>query len=270
MIGYHIPFEGFSGSLEYAKALGLPTFQIFIRNNRNLKQREFSQMDIDYFNTHLYPSGINSFVVHAPYVMNPASGNEDLRQKSVRILQSDLLTLQKFFGIKYMVVHPGASTDYTREEALKNLFKSIREVMPYTKGTKLCIETMAGSGTQLMSNYNDLEAFVNEFVGAKDVYLCLDTCHLFGAGLKFNEVIDFLQSKGFNRVGPLHLNGSAHPFGSYKDRHGSLLSGYLPFELNCDSVKLFQEKFPNVPIVLESEESSLHTDWEALRDVGLF
>lgn len=270
MIGYHIPFDGFSGSLEYAKSIGLPTFQIFIRNNRNSKQRDISEMDIAYFNSHLYASGITSFVVHEPYVMNPASGDAALRQKSVRMLQSDLLLLQKLFGVKYMVVHPGASTDYDRDTCMQNLFKSVRDVLPYTKGTKFCIETMAGCGTQLMSTMDDIRAFVEEFKDESDACLCLDTCHLFGAGILFDEVMDYLKESEFKKVGPLHLNGSMHPFGSRKDRHDSVHHGYIPYDELTREIRRFQAECSNKPIVLEMPEDVIHTDWLSLQAEGIF
>ena len=261
-IGYHIPFEGFNNTLHSAISLGLPTFQMFIRNNRNLKMRNFSQFDYDMFNKTLPVSGIKHFVVHASYAINPASGEPEKRARAVDIIRKDLQVLKNLSGYKYYVLHPGCYTTFDRNSAINNLVTTIKEVAPYTKGTKLCIETMAGEGTELMYSKTELALLCYLCKDIANFSLCLDTCHLFGAGIKFEEVIELLKTaQALDRVGVVHLNGSKKPFGSRLDNHGSLRSGYLNLEDNINALKMIQELDREIPIILESESSSILEDW---------
>ena len=155
-IGYHIPFEGFNNTLANAISLGLPTYQMFIRNNRNLKMRNFSQMDYDSFNALLPKSGIDSIVVHSSYAINPASGDPIKRDKAVKVITEDLKVLQNLNGYKYYVIHPGCHTEYSRDLCISNLIQTLSYVLPHTKGTKICVETMAGEGTELISTMEEI------------------------------------------------------------------------------------------------------------------
>lgn len=270
-IGYHIPFEGFNNTLQTAVSLGLPTFQMFIRNNRNLKMRDFSQFDYDMFNRNLPSSGISSYVVHASYAINPASGETDKRKRAVEIIKKDLMILSNLSGYKYYVLHPGCSTYFDRNECLSNLVTTLYEIAPYTKGTKVCVETMAGEGTELISSKEDILMLCYLCNELEDFALCLDTCHLFGAGINFDELIRLLtHADAIDKIGVIHCNGSKQPFGSRRDNHGSLRSGYLPLEKNVEALNLIRCISSDIPIILESESSAMLEDWLAIRKAVLF
>ena len=264
-IGYHIPFEGFNNTLVTAINLGLPTYQMFIRNNRNLKMRSFSQEDYDRFNALLPNSGIDKIVVHASYAMNPCSGDEGKRSNAISIIKKDLQVLQPLSGNKYYVLHPGCHTEYSRQDCIRNLIQTIKEVTPYAKGTKFCVETMAGEGTELMSSVNELLLLCFMLNDVDCFGLCLDTCHLFGAGIDAIDLLNKLKQCGYlDKIGVIHVNGSKKPFGSRLDNHGSLQRGYLSLEDNIKFLNALKREGLNLPCILESEESAMLSDWLAL------
>ena len=98
MLGIHQTFDGIQGLIFDALSLGADTFQFFVRNNRNLKMRQFHVMDFKYFNEALENSGITTYVLHASYAMNPASIDEDKRQNAARIIKEDLSVLAGMNG----------------------------------------------------------------------------------------------------------------------------------------------------------------------------
>ena len=270
-IGYHISFDGFYGTLMTAKSLGLPTFQMFIRNNRNLKMRKFTQSDYDAFNSALPTSGIQDIVVHASYAINPASGDPEKRERAAKVIIEDLKILQNINGYKYYVLHPGCHTEYDRSVCLSNLIRTIMQVAPYAKGTKICVETMAGEGTELISKLEEIILLCYCLHHVEDFRLCVDTCHLFGAGIDYNVLLSKLSEGGYlDKIGVVHVNGSKNPFNSRKDNHGSLMRGYLPFDSNVNFLKELNKLNVSVPVILESEASSMASDWDAITKALIF
>ena len=103
-------------------------------------------------------------MLHASYAMNPASIDEDKRQNAVRIIKEDLSVLASMNGNKKYVIHPGSATDCYRTEALMQLVKTMYDVFPFVpKNTTICLEFMAGQGTQLLSSLMEIKALADLF-----------------------------------------------------------------------------------------------------------
>lgn len=263
MLGIHqgLPYD-LCDLFTYSQRLGSDTFQIFIRNNRNLRQREFTQYSIDRFNTALFASHIWCFVVHAPYSMNPATCVAGNRGRAMDIVKEDMLLLQKLAGKKYYVLHPGSANTCSVEESLKNLQSLCSKIVPYLGTTTLCLEVMAGQGNQLLWNYEQLDWVV---ANIPNVMLCYDTCHAFGAGL--NVLQDL--SKYSKYIGVLHLNGSKCAFGTRLDRHSNLDDSLLPRSTLMDCYEYWSRAYPDRPIILETPDRNIIGDFRSLKDISI-
>lgn len=254
-VGIHQSFYGLATAVSDATYYGFDTFQIFTRNNRNLKSRTFMTDDYVSFNKALRESGITDYVVHAPYAMNPASCDEGIIQRTRDLIKSDMYILSNMEGNKHYVLHPGAYTDYTEEEAMKTLIETLHELKNDFKGTKISVEFMAGQGTQLLCRLDQICWLLQTCCDIPEFELCLDTCHMFGAGLIVEHVVSAINLfADKSRIGVIHVNGSKCAFGSLKDRHDNIGSGLLSEEELKRQVLFLHDVAPTAPIILETPQ----------------
>lgn len=266
-LGIHLPFEGLPNVATRAEEMGATTCQFFTRNNRNLRISEwtFSQENVWYFNNNVDDSAVKDYVVHGPYALNPASWDNTIRERSVKVIKEDMQLLNRLQGIKYYILHPGAYTEDTLHSALVTLSKSLHEISDSIGTVKFCVETMAGQGTQLLSSIQELKFICEECKDIPNFKLCVDTCHIFGAGITPAEFIEFLLQQGTDLLGVIHVNNSAKPFGSRVDRHANLQYGLISYEDLVNSVRGLHHICPKAPIILETPSGGILEDFELLR-----
>ena len=259
-IGIHQSFDGFTNALVDAYTYGFTAYQVFMRNNRNMKRRTFLPEHFANYNAQLSGSKVMDLVVHAPYAMNPASGDPDLLQRTRDLIKSDLMVMQGLNGRKHYVLHPGAYTDYDKWTCFTNLVETVHDVSSVSKGTRIAIENMAGQGTTLISDLEQLGRLAAECADVPDFSICLDTCHMFGAGIEPVQAVAMLDLFGAkDRVSVLHINDSKCAFRSFKDRHANIGCGYIGERLENWTLYLHDE-FPEAAIILETPEENLVND----------
>ena len=194
---------------------------------------------------------INNVVVHAPYIINLANiNNYDF---NVRFLKEEILRTISL-GVKLLVLHPGSHVGIGIDAAIKNIVDSLNEVLNEDMNIKICIETMAGKGTEVGSNFNEIKAII-EGVKLKDkIAVCLDTCHINDAGYDLNDfdkiLDDFDKIVGLKYLKVLHINDSKNIMGAKKDRHENIGYGTIGFD-NLVKV-IYNEKLKDVPKILET------------------
>ena len=94
---------------------------------------------------------------------------------------------------------------------------------------------------------------------ARNVKICIDTCHLFAAGdyniSKISEIKrfkrDFSKEIGLKYIKLIHLNDSRHDFGCRKDAHEIIGMGYIWKSPRI--LKAFFEEFKDIPYVCETK-----------------
>lgn len=101
---------------------------------------------------------LENVVVHAPYIVNPANSNNF--DFNVDFLKNEIERVETL-GVNKIVLHPGSHVKLTKEEGLKNIIDTLNNVI--TKNTKVTIllETMAGKGTELGTNIDDLKYIID-------------------------------------------------------------------------------------------------------------
>jgi endonuclease IV len=206
------------GSPDYIEELiglcGLSAIQIFISNPRSFNP-VFSQKSSRNLKELQKRHGNIVLCVHMPYVVNLASTDAGLRDKSVEHV-IDSLRASSELGARYYVVHPGSGP-------YDNLMGSLEKILCETAGarTELLVENMEGSGNKLLGAQEQIIDFTSRFSGKAG--LCWDTAHAHGAGadtLTLSAVI----TKAIKLV---HLNDSKVEFASNKDRHDGFFTGAI-------------------------------------------
>ena len=181
-------------------------------------------------------SQLASVVCHATYLINLGATDRAIRRKSIKALTDTLVTAD-MIGADGVVFHLGSHLGKGFKRALPRTAKAIETVLndgPEGTRTRLLIENSAGTGDTMGSTLEEIQAVI-EALGAPDsVGVCLDTCHLYAAGVDITDpaTVDNLLDEaderfGLERLGCLHVNDSEMPLGSRRDRHANVGAGLI-------------------------------------------
>lgn len=231
-IGAHMTIgKGLKKAIEDALSIGANTMQVFTRNPRGGKAKDLNEKDLAQAHALMAEHHFAPWVAHAPYTINLASSKIDLREFGVATLIEDLQRVN-IMGGGYLVVHSGSHTGQGVELGHQLLVKNLNKILPHTpKGMFLLIEGMAGSGSELGHNLEQLAEVLAKVEDNSCLGVCLDTAHLFGAGYDVrdwsNIWAQITATIGSEKVKVLHLNDSACTLNSKKDRHAGLGLGEI-------------------------------------------
>ena len=226
---------GYYRAAEAAGALGMDAVQIFTKSNAQWAAKPLSDDDVSRFSDAVVAAGLTGNCSHASYLINPATGDEAAWTKSLEALVVELERAVRL-GLDGVVLHPGAHTNWTREEGVARVVESIDALhrrLPDCE-SELWLETTAGQGSCLGHRFEEIAEIIDRTQESDRVGVCLDTCHLFAAGYElrtddgYAETVRQLdQTFGLHRVRAVHVNDSKHDLGSRKDRHDHIGEGYL-------------------------------------------
>lgn len=261
MFGIHQQLDNPIGMVPYkAQQLGATTFQIFLRNNRNMKRRFFSNEEVGMFNVQLLSSGITSYVVHAPYVLNMCTDDKDKRKHYVDVIADDMKLMQRLAGVKYYVIHPGSSLELEPDVALNNVYTVLKSLTDCVGSTHISVELMAGAGTQMLRTYEQVDYLKNLCDDLHYVSFCFDTCHVFASGNDIFSTYNLLK----DCVSVVHLNDSVGMFESRVDRHANLGSGCIGSDNLIEFAQHVTAHSKDIPIILETPISGQLEDYVKL------
>lgn len=195
---------------------------------------------------------ISKVIVHAPYIINLA--NRKNLDFGISFLKQELERCDQL-GIRFLVLHPGSHVGLGIEEGISSIIDGLNEVLKsYHGNTKILLETMAGKGSEIGSNFLELKQIINGVTYSNRLGICLDTCHLNDAGYDlsdFNQVLEeFDQVIGCDKIGCIHINDSKNERGSHKDRHENIGFGTIGFE-NLMKI-IYHPTLENIPKILET------------------
>lgn len=246
------------GSCREALKYKANCFMVYLGPPQNTNRKPVSMLHIDEMKEELKNNNldIKNVIVHAPYILNLAQGNEEKRQFAVDFLSSEMKTMAAV-GAKYIVVHPGAHMHLGEETGLELISKSLKEVLENTNydDTYIALETMSGKGTECGKNFEEIKKIIELCDYNKRIVCCLDTCHIFDGGYdivkNYDEVIEeFNKTIGLDRLKVIHLNDSKNVCNSHKDRHENIGLGKIGFRTLLKFVT--DERFINIPKILET------------------
>jgi deoxyribonuclease-4 len=197
-------------------------------------------------------------VAHDSYLINLASTDAELHRKSMAAFLEELERAEAL-GIPYLVTHPGAHVGAGEEAGLRQVAKSVRELLKGTKDyqVQVIIETAAGQGTSLGHRFEQIAALLDQIGLPERTGVCLDTCHVFAAGYDirtpegYADVIGAFDAiVGISRLKVIHLNDSKKELGCRVDRHEHIGKGNIGLEaFRC---LLADPRLKGIPMILET------------------
>lgn len=257
LIGAHVSTAGgLVKAVSRGSDLGCSSIQIFNQSPRAWKPTAYGEDDFTAFREAMDDSGVETVIIHAVYLINCATPEPELRAKSLASL-THALRIGDAIGATGVVLHPGARKDAELAPAIERAGSVIGEAIADSENCPVLIEQMAGHRGILGHDFDEIAALTEAAGGGERVGLCLDSCHLFAAGIDIRTVegisamVDEIESKlGLSRLKALHINDSMTPFGSKRDRHADLGEG----EIGEEALSLFlsEPSFEGLTATLET------------------
>lgn len=249
MFGSHLSIAGnMSNALREAEGLGMDTVQVFTKNQQQWKVPPLPKEIVAEWKTEVARLGWQGRVVaHASYLINLASPNDELWEKSIGLMRVEIERCEEL-EIPFLVHHPGSSTTSSAEAGIGRIAAAYQRLMKETAGyrTVSCLENTVGSGANLGGPFEQLAELRSRIVDATGlphrVGYCLDTCHAHAFGHDMGSrkaaeatLAQFDRVCGLAHLRALHLNDSKGARGSHLDRHEHIGEGTLSPKSLSDS-----------------------------------
>lgn len=255
IIGSHVSFnknDQLLGSVRECISYGANTFMFYTGAPQNTRRLPIdSDLTSSAFSL-MKENGIdfNNVIVHAPYIVNLA--NEKNFDFSISFLRDELKRVSEL-GFDKVVLHPGSHVGIGTLKAIDNIVYCLNEVLVDTN-VKILLETMAGKGTEVGINFNEIKRIIDGVHNKDLIGVCLDTCHIHDAGYDvsdFDSVLsEFDNIIGLDKLLCIHINDSKNVIGAHKDRHENIGYGYIGFD-NMINI-IYNERVKDVPKILET------------------
>jgi deoxyribonuclease-4 len=257
LIGAHVsPAGGVAKAVERGVDRGCHAIQIFNQNPRAWKPREYPADEIEAFHAAMDASEVDALLIHAVYLLNCASDDPEIRDKTLTSLVASLRAGAEL-GAAGVVLHPGSAKTGEVGPAIQRAGAVIREALAESERCPLHLENTAGTGGTLGRSFAELHALIDAAGGDERLGICLDSCHLLASGyeVRTREGLDATLAEcdaevGLDRLHSLHFNDSQTPLGSNRDRHANVGEGEIG-EDGC-AVFLSDPRFEDLPCVLET------------------
>lgn len=261
LFGSHLSIAGgYYKAVRQAAELGLETVQIFTKNNNQWQGKPLTATDLKMFRDALAETGIQLPCAHDSYLINLASPQPALWEKSLAAFVDELQRAEQL-GLAGVVMHPGSYVDSSVEEGLQRIVAGLDAALERTAGdqVEIWLETTAGQGTNLGHRFEHLAYLLNEVQDATRLGLCVDTCHIFAAGYPLETAAEYeatmsalILATGLERIRAFHLNDSQKGLGSRVDRHEHIGEGCLG--LNPFRHLVNDPRFAGHPMYLETKK----------------
>ena len=256
LFGGHVG-GGVKAAPERAQAIGANALQLFVQSPRAWRFPNHDPEVLASFPGRARKAGMKATLVHAIYLCNFASPDEEIYEKSVSTLRS---TVDAACAIDAdgVVFHVGSHLGSGFEAGLERAAPAIAQVLERCSDTTwLLIENSAGTGGTIGRSLEELATLVDRLGRHPRLGVCLDSCHLWASGYDVTDptaldalLDEFDELIGLDRLRALHVNDSATPLGSNRDRHANMKEGLIGDGL---SVFLANPRFQDLPAVVETE-----------------
>lgn len=262
MLGCTVPtIGGLPKGFFWAREWGCECIQIYVTLSRRWDVSELSTEEVIKFKSAWQNSPVKIVVAHVPYLVNLASPDKNLWQKSKDRLSIELSRARKF-GVNFLVLHPGSYGSSNKEDGIKRTIEALNSILTEVNGqkTKILLETMAGQGTAIGSAFEEIARILEEVNKPGFFGVCFDTAHVFAAGYDirgyegYESVLnEFDRVIGIKRIRMIHVNDSKTNLGSHADRHAGIGEGKLGLEIFHAILR--DRRFLEIPKILEIPES---------------
>jgi deoxyribonuclease IV len=221
-------------AIDRAEAIGADCVQVFTQSPRMWKPTAHKPEAIERFKERRAEAGIGGVVCHALYLCNLAATDEGIYDKSIAAIAATLdagTAIEADAVIFHVGSHLGAGFDAT----LPRVVSALRQILERTGGdTWLLMENSAGPGGTIGRSIGELATLLDALDRHPRLGICLDSCHLYASGYDVASpdavaalVAEIDTTIGLDRLRALHVNDSATPLASNRDRHANILEGEI-------------------------------------------
>jgi deoxyribonuclease IV len=233
LLGAHCS-GGIKKALERGVEIGADAVQLFPQSPRTWRFPDHDPAELAAFPARRAELGIGAVLVHALYLVNLATTNEEVYGKSVTTL---CRTVETAVAIEAdaVVFHIGSHLGAGFEAGLDQVVPALERALALTGGeTWLLMENSAGAGGTVGRSLEELATLYQRLDGHPRLGVCLDSCHLYVSGIDvgdpaaYDALLDELDASiGLDRLRALHVNDANAPLGSNRDRHAGIGEGEL-------------------------------------------
>ncbi len=258
-LGAHMSISGgVDQALVRGREVGCQAVQIFTKAPNRWAAKPLSPEEVARFQEARQRSDLFSVFAHDAYLINLASPDQALWERSVAAFQDEVERC-RILELPYLVTHAGAHMGAGEEEGLRRIVEALDVVCAQSGGPEVMIllETTAGQGSYLCYRFEHIAWILERAACPERLGVCFDTCHVFAAGYElrtpqgYEETMEQLATiVGLERVEVFHLNDCLKGLGSRVDRHTHIGQGELglsPFRLLLNDAR-----FRHHPMVLET------------------
>ncbi len=257
LIGAHVSSSGgIHTAVDRAVAIGAESLQVFTQSPRTWRPTKHDPATFDRFRERRAEEGIGGVLCHALYLCNLAAPNDEVYEKSVAAMQNTM-EVADAIGADGVVFHVGSHLGSGFEAGLERVLPAMAQVLDHaTDTTWLLMENSAGAGGTIGRSIEELATLYDRLDRHPRLGVCLDSCHLYVSGVDVTDpaaldacLDEFDAAIGLERLRALHINDSAAPLGSNRDRHANIGEGLLGERLG---VFLGNARLQGLPAVLET------------------
>jgi len=248
--GMHLAFER-------GKQVRCKTIQIFLKSSNQWKAKHLTEEDRVLFRGGHRKSGIDPVIAHDSYLINLASPDHDLRQKSLDAFIEEMKRAN-YLGVPCLVMHPGAHMGAGIKAGVAKVAGALKRALDSVEPpVAILVENTAGQGSSLGFRFEQLAAILEQLGNPDRVGICLDTCHAFAASYDIRTEDGYDQTMqefdrliGLGKIRAFHLNDSKKDLGSHVDRHTHIGKGCIG--LGAFRWLVNDARFSAIPKILET------------------
>src|SRR5918912_2143538 len=235
--------------------MGGDCVQLFTQSPRTWRPTNHDPRNFEKFKERRAEAGIAGVVCHALYLVNLASPKDDIYDQAVATLQNTI-NVACAMDADAVVFDVGSHLGSGFDAGLERVVPALRDALTRcSETTWLLMENSAGTGGTIGRSLEELQALFEALDRHERLGICLDTCHLFASGYDVTDrkaldaLLDDVDDRiGLDRLRVLHVNDSATPLGSNRDRHANIGEGLIGEELG---VFLAHPRLQGLPALLE-------------------
>lgn len=254
-IGCHLSASnGYQAMGKQALELNANTFAFFTRNPRGGSAKIIDPIDAAALCNIAAEHNFGKLVAHAPYTMNACAAVDSIRQFAREAMADDIKRME-YTPDNYYNFHPGSHVKQGVEVGIELIADQLNTVLTEDQSTIILLETMAGKGSEVGRNFEELKAIIDKVQLSDKLGVCFDTCHVWDGGYDIVNDLDgvleqFDKVIGLDRLKAVHLNDSMNPLGAHKDRHAKIGEGHIGADALIRVIN--HPKLKNLPFILET------------------
>jgi deoxyribonuclease IV len=258
-VGVHTSIAGaLENAAHHAGKIGCDTFQMFSANPRGWRTLTPSAENCERFRAARGGYALAPLVIHDNYLINLASADELIREKSIAAFRRELERALAL-GAEFLVTHPGSAKGSTPEAAIATCIESLKQSASTLRldGLTILIENTAGQGSAIGRTFDEVAEIMQGAGRDLPMGACIDTAHCFAAGYPIHTEAGLADSVkklnatvGLNNVCVIHANDSKTLFSSHVDRHEHIGKGKIGVKAFARIVR--HPKLRGIPFICET------------------